>query len=496
MLSLSVVATATAKKVRVVVDPVWNQPLNAYFVTALPPGNRKSAVYTAATRPLERFLREEARRLTPEIRKASTLKRIAAKRLKSAEGEAAKAEDLEKEELERVAEALAEELERIHVPVVPRLIADDVTPEKLISLLVEQGGRMAVLSEEGGIFGLMAGRYNKEGGPNFEVYLKAWDGGEIRVDRIGRASEHIHEPAVTLGLTVQPVVLEGLTFIPGFRGRGLLARFFYSLPTSWVGRRETNPPSMPESVRATYERKVLALLRLPWNEDRNGRPIHHDLCFTSEARTMLDSFSKELEPRLRPFADLELYADWVTKLAGGVVRIAGLLHMAKHAELERPWAMPLAGETMQAALQIGHYLIPHAKAAFQQMSADPAVEAAKLVLRWIVRHGEPDFTKREAFNDLRLFGRADALDAPLALLVIHKYIRPAVQELRSGPGRKPSPEFEVNPHLATQNSHNAQNPLPPGHSADSADSAGPIPDETDPSMDDARPDADLEEGVI
>ena len=42
----------------------------------------------------------------------------------------------------------------------PRLVADDITPEAAASLLAEQGGRLAIISAEGGIFDIIAGRYS------------------------------------------------------------------------------------------------------------------------------------------------------------------------------------------------------------------------------------------------------------------------------------------------------------------------------------------------
>lgn len=74
--------------------------------------------------------------------------------------------------------------EEITVPVLPRLVADDVTPEAVASLLAEQGGRLAVLSAEGGILATLAGRYS--GAPNLEVFLKGHAGDLLRVDRKGR----------------------------------------------------------------------------------------------------------------------------------------------------------------------------------------------------------------------------------------------------------------------------------------------------------------------
>jgi hypothetical protein len=69
----------------------------------------------------------------------------------------------------------------------PRLVTNDVTPEALVSLLCEQRGRMALLTDEGGsVFEMMAGRYTDA--PNLDPYLKGHDGGTIRVDRKGRTS--------------------------------------------------------------------------------------------------------------------------------------------------------------------------------------------------------------------------------------------------------------------------------------------------------------------
>jgi hypothetical protein len=113
------------------------------------------------------------------------------------------------------------------VPVLPRLIADDITVEAAASLLAEQNGRLAVLSAEGGIFATLAGRYSS-GQPNLEVFLKGHAGDLLRVDRKGRPAEHIPQPALTLGLAVQPEVLRDIARMPGFRGRGLLARILYS----------------------------------------------------------------------------------------------------------------------------------------------------------------------------------------------------------------------------------------------------------------------------
>ena len=85
------------------------------------------------------------------------------------------------------------------------MIADDITPESLGTLLFEQNGRISVMSPEGGIFEIIAGRYS--GNPNMEIFLKGHAGDMPRVNRQGRPSQHIAHPAVTMGLAVQPEVL-------------------------------------------------------------------------------------------------------------------------------------------------------------------------------------------------------------------------------------------------------------------------------------------------
>ena len=59
----------------------------------------------------------------------------------------------------------------------------------------------------------------------------------VRGEFARRPAEYVHAPAIMLGLSVQPDVLEHLSVKLGFRGRGLFARILYALPVSTVGRR-------------------------------------------------------------------------------------------------------------------------------------------------------------------------------------------------------------------------------------------------------------------
>lgn len=446
LLALSVIAAACAKKVVVQVKDGYCEPVNVFTVTALPPGNRKTAVFAAVTRPIEEYERFEARRTAGEVAQAKTAFKIKEATLKRLQEQAVTATGKRREDLAREAGALAAELTETVLAVPTRCIVDDCTSEKLAGLLRDHGGRIAVMSAEGDVFDLMAGRYSAKTTSNFGVYLKGHAGDPLRVDRVGRPPEFVQQPALTVGLAVQPDVIRGLAQKPEFRGRGLLARFLYALPASLLGRRNINPPPAPKSVLGDYHDKVLALLHIPFAKDQNGDPCPHVLTLDPGGRARLQRFEAWLEPRLSEFGELGRMTDWGGKIVGAVVRIAGLLHMADLVGTDAPWKVPISEAIIDRAISIGMYLIPHAKAAFAEMGADENVENARGILRWVEHKGLDSFTKRDVHQSARgAFRRATDVDAPLTVLVERGFIRQRQETSTGGPGRHPSPTYEVNP---------------------------------------------------
>lgn len=172
-----------------------------------------------------------------------------------------------------------------------RLLADDTTPEALVSLMAANDGRMGIVSDEGGIFDVIAGRYNS-GKVNMDVFLKAYTGGYLRVDRQGRPSEVIEHPTLTMLLMVQPVVLEAIMGNHDFAGRGFLARPLYSLPVSTVGHRAYDTPPIPTQTENAYSDMLVQLLSIP--ELGEARIIR----LSPEAHEEARRFFEALEPRL------------------------------------------------------------------------------------------------------------------------------------------------------------------------------------------------------
>jgi len=439
-IALATLATAAGGRAVVHVRGRWREPTNLYTVCALPPGNRKSAVFAAMTDPLYEAEKQLQEKALPAIIEASLTAKLAHEAAEQAAAKAAKATGAKRDELIAEAVGMAQTAETLTTPAKPQLLADDATAETITSLMAEQGGRIAVMSAEGEIFDIIAGRYS--GAPNMGPFLAGHAGDRLRVNRQTRR-EYIDHPALTMGLSVQPTVLDGMAKIKGAKGRGLLGRFLYSLPESLLGQRKTLPEPVPEEVAATYERNVIALtLALAdWTDPAL-------LQLTPDADKVIQGFQERMEPKLAARGgSLGHIADWAAKLTGATVRIAGLLHLAEH--LDRGHAKPITADTMRAAVTLGEYFAGHALAVFDRMGANQAAERARTVLDVLKANQWTEVSKRDLMVKLSRaeFPTAADLDAPLNLLEDHGYLRP-LPVVRTGTrGRPPSPRYLVHPYL-------------------------------------------------
>jgi hypothetical protein len=442
MLALAVLATVTAGAVEVQPRLGWREPLCLFVAVGMDAGTRKSSVFTALTQPVADFERQQASAALPAITETITLRRIADQAAAHAEAAASKAPADQQEERQAEAIARADEAANLIVPPIPRWLVDDATPEALAGLLATYG-RIALLSPEGDVFDQMAGRYNQNAGPNLGVYLKGHAGDLLKVDRRGRPPEYVERPCLTIGLAVQPEVLQSLAGRPGFRGRGLLARFLYSLPQSLIGHRQPGATPVPEPVDERYTLELQALAASLIVSPGDDPTV---LTLDPQAGELLLAFERDLEPRLAAGSgDLAHLAGWAAKLAGATCRLAALLHLAGH--LRDGWAQPITTSTFTAAIRLADYLIDHARAVFDLMGADPRVDDARWLLDWIARTSQVQFSRRDAHQAARgRFRKATDLEPALALLEEHGYLR-RVDADPPGPrgGRPASPRFLVNP---------------------------------------------------
>lgn len=432
-LSLSVLATTLQKKIVVEGKNGWIEPVNLFTVAVMEPAERKSAVFAHMAKPIYLYEAEENKRLAPEVAKNQLEKKILEDEINHHKVKASKGSESDKIMALRKAEELSE-FEDIRFI---QLVADNVTLEKIVSILADNGGKISILSAEGEIFEIMLGRYSANGTCNTETILKGHAGESIRVDRKNSKSEHIDIPAITIGLAIQPKVLDGIIGNGDLRGRGMSARFLYSLPSSKVGRRNVNPKPIQHETKERYFNNIQKLLRIPLPENPNI------LKLSPEAFNESMKFAQELEPRF--LEDLENIKDWAGKLHGAILRIAGLLHVAENIHEPRVFEMDISVNTIRKSIKLGLYFLEHAKAVFNSAGIDEGLDKARYILKRISKDKITCISQRDLFQMIRRkLNTTEALSKALDTLAEYGYIN--IQEVESvGKGRKPSPMIVVNP---------------------------------------------------
>lgn len=426
ILSLGVLATAFQSKFSVEITPDWKEPLCLYCVAVAPPGERKTAVISALTKPIYEYEAEQREIESAEIAQNQTERALLEKALEAAKNSAARGKG---NFAEKRAEALdlSAQLAQFKDLHPLRLLADDTTPEKLVDLMDTQGGCITICSAEGGVFDSMTGRYEK--GTNFDVYLKGHAGDMIVVDRIGRRTNSIPDPRLTMLLTIQPDVLSGLMGNTTFRGRGLCGRFLYAMCKSKVGHRAISPVPVPDRVRGEYRAFVRRILSTQWSGT-----IH----LSPEADEIRREYQGYIEKKLGD--DWENMRDWGGKLTGAMVRIAALMHAAE--AQGDPTETPISLEVMAGATSIAEFLSAHAVAAYQIMGADEEYESARYLWRRISGTGREEMSKRDLFNICKgRFKRVEDMEPALQTLVNMGYIR----EIEIATGGRPTKKLFVNP---------------------------------------------------
>lgn len=194
--ALACMAVAIQGKARVAVSAEYGEPMNLYMVAALPPGERKSAVVEICKAPLLDWQKREAEQKAPDRKKTLSERKSLKKLIESRRGKLAQIKD-EEDRRSEISAIGALEASLPDVPVLPRLFADDTTPEALAILLAEQGERLGVIEAEAGLFETLAGRYSS-GVPNIDLILKAWNGESVMIDRRRGEPVSLEKPMLTV----------------------------------------------------------------------------------------------------------------------------------------------------------------------------------------------------------------------------------------------------------------------------------------------------------
>lgn len=366
--SVSVLAAAAYGRIEVVVKDRYKEQLSFYNVIGLGSGNRKSEVIKTLRAPLiaiEGDLIAAAKPLrAQQIAERKTYEQ-ALEGLQSKTRSKGVTPNLWAD-----IEAATRKLAECKVTPLPRIFADNVTPEKHASLIAEHGSN-SIIEPEGGFFEGLS-RYGNNKSAQVDYLNKSYGGEAFRVDRQSGESIYAEQPHCVLHFSMQPHLITAIRTNPDFMGTGFANRFLYSLPQSLIGQRIQESPPVAAGLLQSWQMIVEALFNSCYN-----KPMRQ-LTIDPAGYLALQNFQRELEGEL--VTTLLPVQGWAGKLAGQLVRIAALYQLAAD-----PIATSISYDNIKAAIALAPYLKEHALKALSAAAAD---QPAHKVLSYLVSRAE------------------------------------------------------------------------------------------------------------
>lgn len=340
--ALAVLALCCQQKARIRATSTWAEELNLYVCIVAEPSEMKSPVFNCMISPVKAYVEEYNKVHAAEIATALDIRDSLISQKNQLKGKKGKENEIRR---------LNEEINKMDIPHFMRLMTTDSTNEALIEMMEENEGSVGIMCDEGGIFEVAGGLYS-DNQSNINCYLCAYDGQSITVNRKTR-NLHVPRATMTIGIFCQPKVLADIMSNSSFTGKGLTQRFIYCMPDSMIGRRrfsDRNAAALAEKQKA-YNELIYDLLKLP----ATGKEVC--LKLSPEATEAFASYYSVIESRLAKGSEYEDFRDYFGKFAGRTLRLAGLLHMAKYKDIERPVDM----ETMASAYVLSEYFAEQTK---------------------------------------------------------------------------------------------------------------------------------------
>jgi|LSQX01.1.fsa_nt_gb hypothetical protein len=419
---LGALSTCVVGKGMINIRPGYSEPLHLYITVVANPSERKSPTLARMFQPIYDFEKEHAESIHGQVRDAGVKIAILKKKLETAQKRGHESDAME----------LARQIED-HEAVRPfELIIGEGTTEAIVERMAANGGRIAVVSAEGGFLDILAGMYS-DSRVYLDPVLQGYSEETIKSVRVGRGMISIKKPSLSVTLAIQPITLEDLLNNDILTRRGVLSRFLISYPPSMLGSRNTpNATPMPDMVYIRYAKSLADILK---QDDIT-------LTLSPEALQIFNERDVSIEQKLVPGADYDrLPNGWSGKILGCAARIAGLLCL-----LEGQGSL-VEGYTMQAAFTIAEYFIAQITA----ITGPDALTSAEAsdVLSAIIRRQQPEFSPyilKQSLRSRKRFRKAESVDLALMELERLGYIRIKPNTAYKGSGR-PQTMYLVNPSL-------------------------------------------------
>ncbi len=239
----------------------------------------------------------------------------------------------------------------------PLLVGQDITTERL-AVVLEQN-RETLLSASADARKLVdniLGRYAKDR-TDEGLYLSAYSGDHIRVDRQGRPPVVLRRPCVTVLWLVQPDALESLLEEASLTASGFLPRCLMAHTQAEPSRIEGESEQLSAAtIRAwsdLVESVLMAFRRPPLGDGTQpsapSAPI--TITPTPEASAVLVEYHNSIVDRRKQ--DLTDIGPFAARWAEQAWRLLVVLHVATHGT--QAGGVPVARETAQAAVDLARW---------------------------------------------------------------------------------------------------------------------------------------------
>lgn len=401
VIALSAIAACAQGKARISITPEWREELNIYSILVADSGSRKSMVFDALTAPINDYVEKYNKNHSAEILAyQNKLNKLEAKKANLISSFA------DDTKIDKIQEQILTLTENPKIPL--RLIAKDCTPEALAVIMASNQGKTAIMSDEG-VFDIMAGLYTG-GRSNINIYLNAYDGQPIFIDRKSIGSILINRPLITFGICCQPSVISDFITDKQFIGKGLAQRFIFSEPPEATSARSIYTGEPDTAIKNAYSNAIGRIIALPESLDC--------IKLSEAAFGLFNSFYEQNELRILQEGKYSVTKTFLNKLPGKAARICGLLHLCEHSKYE-----PVSAVTMQGALQIAQYFqIQNDR--ILNISSDYTV--AEYVADRLIHNARKDNYSSYRARDIKRFCqkyKGKQIDEALIILQEHRYVQ-------------------------------------------------------------------------
>lgn len=351
--AVSVLAAATCGNVEVIVKGRHKEHLSFFNVIGLGSGNRKSEVVRTLRSPLAEIESDLIAQVKP-LRSSQIQERKTYEQALDGLQSKARSKGVTPSLMADIQTA-TEKLDKCKVQPLPKIFADNVTPERHQALIAENGSS-SIIEPEGGFFEGLS-RYGNNKSAQVDYLNKSYGGEGFRVDRQGGDSIIAERPHCVLHFSIQPHLVMAIQNNADFVGTGFANRFLFSLPQSLIGKRSLDSPPVNAGLLSGWKMSIESLFK-----SCHSQPIRQ-LTLAPAAYAIFRDFSEQLEPQL--VTQLLPIQGWASKLPGALVRIAALYELAID-----PSASVISADNLKAAVALAPYLQEHALKALSAPAQD------------------------------------------------------------------------------------------------------------------------------